>query len=76
MQRCLDFITRYAAIAAPCCGFFLQEYAVDFPSEVLAGLPPLQGVEHQINLILGASLLNRAPYRTNPKETKEIQRQV
>jgi hypothetical protein len=25
---------------------------------------------------LGASLLNRAPYRTNPEETKEIQRRI
>jgi hypothetical protein len=53
----------------------LQEYADVFPSEVPAVLPPLQGIEHQIDLILSASLLNRAPYRTNPKETKEIQRQ-
>jgi hypothetical protein len=27
-------------------------------------------------LILGASLPNRAPYRTNPEEIKEIQRQI
>jgi hypothetical protein len=54
----------------------LQEYADVFPSEVLAGLPPLRGIEHQIDLIPGASLPNRAPYRTNPEETKEIQRQV
>jgi ribulose bisphosphate carboxylase small subunit len=40
------------------------------------GLPPIQGIEHQIDLIPGASLPNRAPYRTNPEETKEIQRQV
>jgi hypothetical protein len=32
--------------------------------------------EHQIDLIPGASLPNRAPYRTNPEETKEIHRQV
>jgi hypothetical protein len=31
---------------------------------------------HQIDLIPGASLPNRAAYRTNPEETKEIQRQV
>jgi hypothetical protein len=54
----------------------LQEYADIFPSEVPAGLPPLRGIEHQIDLIPGASLLNRAPYRTNLEETKEIQRQV
>jgi hypothetical protein len=53
-----------------------QEYADIFLSEVLAGQPPLRGIEHQIDLILGASLPNRAPYRTNPEETKEIQRQV
>jgi hypothetical protein len=36
----------------------------------------LRGFEHQIDLILGASLPNRAAYRTNLEETKEIQRQV
>jgi hypothetical protein len=32
--------------------------------------------EHQIDLIPGAQLPNRAPYHTNPEETKEIQRQI
>nr|ABB47285.1 retrotransposon protein, putative, Ty3-gypsy subclass [Oryza sativa Japonica Group] len=54
----------------------LQEYADIFPKEVPLGLPPIRGIEHQIDLIPGASLPNRAPYRTNPEETKEIQRQV
>ena len=54
----------------------LQEYADVFPKEVPPGLPPIRGIEHQIDLIPGASLPNRAPYRTNPDETKEIQRQV
>jgi hypothetical protein len=36
----------------------------------------LYSIEHKIDLILGASLPNRAAYRTNPDETKEIQRQV
>jgi hypothetical protein len=36
----------------------------------------LRGIEHQIDLIPGAMLPNRATYRTNLKETKEIQRQV
>jgi len=44
--------------------------------DVPVGLPPLRGIEHQIDLIPGASLPNRAPYRTNLDETKEIQRQV
>jgi hypothetical protein len=33
-------------------------------------------MEHQIDLILRATLTNRAAYRTNLEETKEIQRQV
>ncbi|KAK1695336.1 hypothetical protein QYE76_012033 [Lolium multiflorum] len=56
-------------------GPVLQEFSDVFPEEVPAGLPPLRGIEHQIDLIPGASLPNRAPYRTNPEETKEIQKQ-
>ena len=54
----------------------LQDYGDVFPEDVPAGLPPLRGIEHQIDLIPGATLPNRAPYRTNPDETKEIQQQV
>jgi hypothetical protein len=54
----------------------LQEYADIFPKEVPPGQPPIRGIEHQIDLIPRASLPNCAPYRTNPEETKEIQRQV
>jgi hypothetical protein len=60
----------------PAIANVLQEYSDVFPSEIPAGLPPIRGIEHQIDLIPGASLPNRAPYRTNPEETKEIQRQV
>ncbi|KAK1628823.1 hypothetical protein QYE76_003138 [Lolium multiflorum] len=48
----------------------LQEFSDVFPEEVPAGLPPLCGIEHQIDLIPGASLPNRAPYRTNPKRRR------
>jgi hypothetical protein len=54
----------------------LQEFDYVFPDKVLAGLPPLQGIEHQIDLIPGATLPNRGPYRTNPEEMKEIQEQM
>jgi hypothetical protein len=54
----------------------LQEYEDVFPEEVPPGLPPKRGIEHQIDLVPSACLPNRAPYRTNPEETKEIQRQV
>jgi hypothetical protein len=54
----------------------LQVFKDVFPAGIPPGLPPLGGIEHQINLIPGASLPNQAAYRTNPEETKEIQQQV
>jgi hypothetical protein len=57
----------------PVVAKILLEYSDVFPSEIPEGLPPIRGIEHQIDLIPGASLPNRAPYRTNPEETKEIQ---
>jgi hypothetical protein len=58
----------------PAVSNILQEYSDVFPCEIPLGLPPICGIEHQIDLIPSASLPNRAPYRTNPEETKEIQR--
>ncbi|XP_042446435.1 uncharacterized protein LOC122031383, partial [Zingiber officinale] len=54
----------------------LQDFEDVFPKEVPHGLPPMRGIEHQIDLIPGASLPNRPAYRSNPQETKEIQNQV
>ena len=54
----------------------LQDFIDVFLEEVPASLPPVRGIEHQIDLIPGASLPNRPPYHTNPEETKKIQRQV
>jgi hypothetical protein len=54
----------------------LQKFKDIFPVEIPPGLPPLRGIEHQIDLIPGATLPNHVAYRTNPEETKEIQRQV
>jgi hypothetical protein len=54
----------------------LQEFKDIFHADIPSGLPPLRGIEHQIDLIPGVTLPNRATYRTNPEETKEIQRQV
>jgi hypothetical protein len=39
----------------------LQEYADVFPKALPPGLPPLSGIKHQIDLIPGAQLPNRAP---------------
>src|SRR4051812_22395231 len=59
---------------APAIANLLQEYEDVFPAELPPGLPPIRGIEHQIDLIPGATLPNHAPYKTNPEETKEIQR--
>jgi hypothetical protein len=56
----------------PAIANLLQEYMDVFPSKIPLGLPPVRGIEHKIDLIPGASLPNRAVYRTNPEETKEI----
>ena len=54
----------------------LQEYEDVFPEEMPSGLPPVRGIEHQIDFILGVAIPNRPAYRTNPSEAKEIQKQV
>jgi len=53
----------------------IQEFQ-DVFQEPPKGLPPLRGIEHEINFIPRASLLNRPAYRTNPTEVSEIQKQV
>jgi hypothetical protein len=54
----------------------LQEFEDVLPEEVPHGLPPIRGIEHQIDFIPGASIPNRPAYRSNPEETKELKRQV
>src|SRR3954468_3839149 len=54
----------------------LQDFGDVFPDELPPGLPPLRGIEHWIDLIPGAPLPNRAAYRTNPTDTKEINNQI
>ncbi|XP_027118587.1 uncharacterized protein [Coffea arabica] len=51
----------------------LHEFEDVFPDEIPSGLPPLRGIEHQIDFIPEASLPNRPAYKIGPEETKEIQ---
>nr|GFC15658.1 putative reverse transcriptase domain-containing protein [Tanacetum cinerariifolium] len=51
----------------------------DFPKvfpEDLSGLPPIRPVEFQIDLVPGAALVARAPYRSAPSEMKEFAKQL
>jgi len=52
----------------------LQEFEDVFPKETPLRLPPLRGIEHHIDLVPRAVLPNRPAYRSNPQETKEIQK--
>ncbi|XP_060211922.1 uncharacterized protein LOC132639493 [Lycium barbarum] len=48
----------------------LQEYEALFPEEMPDGLPPLRGIEHQIDFVPGSQIPNKPTYRSNPEETK------
>ncbi|KAL1532877.1 hypothetical protein AAHA92_32837 [Salvia divinorum] len=52
----------------------LQSFQDVFPEELPNGLPPMRGIEHQIDFVPGSTLPNRAAYKDNPKETQELQR--
>jgi hypothetical protein len=54
----------------------LQEFEDVFLKEMPSGLPPIRSIEQQIDFIPGAVIPNRLAYRSNPEETKELQRQV
>jgi hypothetical protein len=72
-KRALFSLHDIASSLPPAVTNPLQEYEDVFPSEIPPRLTPMRGREHQIDLIPRATLLNRAAYRTNPEETKEIQ---
>ncbi len=55
--------------------YFLKQSEDVFP-EKPRGLPPLSVIQHQINSIHRAPILNMPVYISNIKETKEIERQV
>ncbi|RDY13436.1 hypothetical protein CR513_01647, partial [Mucuna pruriens] len=50
----------------------LESFQRLFPKKIPYGLPPIRGIKHQINFIMGATLLNQATYRANLEENKEI----
>jgi len=50
---------------------FYRSLKMSFPKRFPCGLPPIRGIEHQIDFIPSASIPNRPAYRSNPEETKE-----
>ncbi|GJX20392.1 putative reverse transcriptase domain-containing protein, partial [Tanacetum coccineum] len=53
----------------------VQDFLEVFPED-LPGIPPTRQVEFQIDLIPGAALVARAPYRLAPSEMKELSDQL
>ncbi|GJX47236.1 putative reverse transcriptase domain-containing protein [Tanacetum coccineum] len=53
----------------------IQDFPEVFPED-LPGIPPTQQVEFQIDLVLGAAPVARAPYRLAPSEMKELSDQL
>nr|GEX80793.1 hypothetical protein [Tanacetum cinerariifolium] len=53
----------------------IQDFPKVFPEDLL-GLSPTRPVEFQIDLILGAAPVARAPYRLAPTEMKELSKQL
>ncbi|XP_058008303.1 uncharacterized protein LOC131182909 [Hevea brasiliensis] len=49
-----------------------REYKDVFQDEIPSGLPPIRGIEHQIDFILSAQIPNRLAYRSSLAETKEF----
>jgi hypothetical protein len=77
LGRVTYFITNELDSYIPSiCVSLLQEFEDEFPNEISSGLPPIQGIEYHINVVLGLAIPNRPAYRSNLKERKEFQRQV
>ncbi|GJW84084.1 hypothetical protein Tco_0157229 [Tanacetum coccineum] len=53
----------------------VREFPEALPKD-LPGLPPVRQLEFQIDLILGAALVARAPYRLAPSEMQELSNQL
>ncbi|XP_010546480.1 PREDICTED: uncharacterized protein LOC104818561 [Tarenaya hassleriana] len=69
-------ISAVAPHSSPVITQLLEQFSDVFPKEIPSGLPPIRGIEHQIDLVPGAPLPNRPAYRMNPEETKELGKQI
>ena len=54
----------------------LKEFPDIVSDNVPDGLPPVRKISHQMDLIPGASLPNKATHRMTPAESEELNREV
>ena len=54
----------------------LRDFEDVFPNDVPNGLPPIRGIEYQIDFIPKSNIPNRLAYKSNLEEIEEFQRQV
>jgi hypothetical protein len=54
----------------------LEEFIDIVVDELPCSLPPIRSISHQIDLIPGSSLPNKAAYRLMRQENEEVKRQV
>ena len=54
----------------------LNEYKDIVVDDIPNGLPLVRSISHCMDLIHGASLPNKAPYRLTPTENEELKKQV
>ena len=55
---------------------FLNEYKEIIANYLLDGLPKIRSISHCMDLIPGAILPNKTPYRLTPTENKELNKKV
>ncbi|XP_073049491.1 uncharacterized protein [Primulina eburnea] len=76
LNDCAEVKVNKQVMVAFSIGKYIDEEFDDiFPEELPQGIPPLRGIEHQIDFVPGSAFPNRPAYRSNPEETKELQRQ-
>ena len=54
----------------------LKKHAAVFPDALPKGAPPKREVEHKIDLVEGAVPKSKPPYRLEPKEQDELEKQI
>jgi len=47
----------------------LEEFEDVFSNDLSPGLPPIRGIEHQVDLLPGAPLSSKLAYKCNPNES-------